>query len=124
MGDALLQKTYTADFLTKKLVKNNGEVPQYYVENHHEGIIDESSFRLMQAEMQKRNADPRSYSGVSIFSSKITCGECGCFYGSKVWHSNDKYRKVIWQCNHKYRKGYKKNARLRTLRRTRLRQPS
>ena len=36
------------------------------------------------------------------FSSKIKCGECGCWYGSKVWHSNSKYRKVIWRCNHKY----------------------
>lgn len=80
------------------------------MENHHEGIIDEATFRLVQAEMQKRNADPRSYSGVSIFSSKIACGQCGCFYGSKVWHSNDKYRKVIWQCNHKYRKGYKEKC--------------
>ena len=110
MGDALLQKFYTTDFLTKKMEKNNGEVPQYYVENHHEGIIDEATFKLVQAEMQKRNADPRSYSGVSIFSSKIVCGECGCYFGSKVWHSNDKYRKVIWQCNHKYRKGYKEKC--------------
>jgi len=44
---------------------------------------------------------------VSVFSSKIKCGECGCWYGSKVWHSNDKYRRVIYQCNNKY-KGDKK----------------
>ena len=41
------------------------------------------------------------HSGVHAFSSKIKCGECGCWYGSKVWHSNSKYRKVIWRCNHK-----------------------
>ena len=41
-------------------------------------------------------------SGVHTFSSKIRCGECGSWYGSKVWHSNSKYRKVIWQCNHKF----------------------
>ena len=40
---------------------------------------------------------------MSPFSSKIVCGECGGFYGSKVWHSNDKYRKVIWQCNNKFK---------------------
>jgi hypothetical protein len=41
-------------------------------------------------------------SSISIFSSKIKCGECGSYYGSKVWHSNDKYRRVIWRCNHKF----------------------
>ena len=40
-----------------------------------------------------------------MFSSKIKCGECGCWYGSKVWHSTDKYRRVIYQCNHKYKGG-------------------
>ena len=41
-------------------------------------------------------------SSVSIFSSKVKCGDCGSWYGSKVWHSTDKYRRVIWQCNHKF----------------------
>lgn len=49
--------------------------------------------------------DKHRYSGVSMFSSKIKCGECGCWYGSKVWHSTDKYRRVIYQCNHKYKGG-------------------
>ncbi len=44
---------------------------------------------------------------VSIFSSKIRCGDCGRWYTSKVWNSNDKYRKVIWQCNHKFDGGEK-----------------
>lgn len=105
-GDALLQKTYTLDFLTKKTTKNNGEIPQYYVEGHHEGIIEPGEFDAVQAEIQRRAGNTNSYSGVSIFSSKIVCAECGCFYGSKVWHSTDKYRKIIWRCNHKYRKGY------------------
>ncbi|MGH2186184.1 zinc ribbon domain-containing protein, partial [Enterococcus faecalis] len=38
----------------------------------------------------------------SIFSSKLICGDCGNFYGSKVWHSNTKYRRTVWRCNHKY----------------------
>lgn len=42
-------------------------------------------------------------SGISVFSSKIFCGECGAVFGSKVWHSNDKYRRVIWQCNAKFK---------------------
>ena len=47
------------------------------------------------------------YSGVGLFSSKLKCGECGSWYGAKVWHSNDKYRRVIYRCNHKYGDRYK-----------------
>lgn len=42
------------------------------------------------------------HSSVHAFSSKIRCGHCGSWYGSKVWHSNSQYRKTIWQCNHKF----------------------
>lgn len=59
----------------------------------------------VQAEVERRKG--KHYSGVSIFSSKIICGECGGYYGSKVWHSTDKYRRVIWRCNHKYKGGKK-----------------
>ena len=100
-GDALLQKNFTVDFLTKKLKKNEGEVPQYYVTGNHEAIIDPATFDLVQAEIERRR-NVRRYSGVTIFSNKIKCGECGNFYGSKIWHSNDKYRRRIYQCNHKY----------------------
>src|SRR5690606_20754880 len=37
-----------------------------------------------------------------IFAGKIKCGECGSWYGPKVWHSNSKYRRTVWQCNHKF----------------------
>lgn len=100
-GDALLQKNYTVDFLTKKQVKNEGQVPQYYVTGNHEAIIAPETFDLVQAEIERRRSAKR-YSGVSIFSNRIKCGECGGFYGSKIWHSTDKYRRVIWQCNHKF----------------------
>lgn len=56
----------------------------------------------MQILMQAREPGKNRNSSVSIFSSKIICSDCGSWYGSKVWHSNDKYRKVIWQCNHKF----------------------
>ena len=102
-GDALLQKSYTVDFLTKKTKTNEGEVPQYYVENNHEAIIDPQIFELVQAEIAKRNKGKERYSGVSIFSTKVQCAECGGWYGSKVWHSNDKYRRIIYQCNNKFR---------------------
>lgn len=102
-GDALLQKSYTVDFLSKKVKMNEGEVPQYYVENNHEAIIEPQIFELVQAEIAKRNRGKERYSGVSIFSSKVQCAECGGWYGSKVWHSNDKYRRIIYQCNNKFR---------------------
>ena len=101
-GDALLQKSYIEDFLTKKQVKNRGQIPQYYVTGNHEPIIDPATFELVQAEVERRKMKRGRYSGVSIFSSRIKCGECGSWYGSKVWHSNDKYRRTIWQCNHKF----------------------
>ena len=49
----------------------------------------------------------RKYSASSIFSTKLICGDCGGYYGSKVWHSIDKYRKTIWQCNKKFKKEHK-----------------
>lgn len=102
-GDALLQKCYTVDFLTKKKKKNEGEVPQYYVKNSHQAIISPETFDLVQTEVKKRSKSTHHLSSTSPFSSKIECGECGGFYGSKVWHSNSKYRKVIWRCNNKYK---------------------
>ena len=102
-GDALLQKCYTIDFLTKKRKKNEGEVPQYYVKNSHEAIISPEVYDLAQNELKSRAKGNFNHSSASPFSSKIICGECSGFYGSKVWHSNDKYRKVIWQCNNKFK---------------------
>ena len=101
-GDALLQKSFTVDYLTKKKKVNEGEIPQYYVEGNHEAIIEPTVFDMVQRELAKRGKGRNRHSGVHIFSGKIKCGECGSWYGSKVWHSNDKYRRVIWQCNHKF----------------------
>lgn len=101
-GDALLQKRYTVDFLSKKKKVNKGEVPQYYVEGSHDAIIEPSVFDAVQKQMAVRHPGKNRHSCVSIFSSRIKCGDCGGWYGSKVWHSNDKYRKVVWQCNHKF----------------------
>ena len=106
-GDALLQKTYTVDYLTKKMKINEGEIPQYYVEGDHEAIIDPAVFDHVQIELDRRCAGKNRHSGVHAFSGKIKCGQCGSWYGSKVWHSTDKYRRVIWQCNHKFDGGEK-----------------
>ena len=75
-GDALLQKYYTKDYLTHKQMKNNGEVPQYYVEGHHEAIIAPEIFDTVQEEMKKRRGMNERYCSTSIFSAKIKCGDC------------------------------------------------
>ena len=101
-GSALLQKTFTVDFLTKKMKVNEGEVPQYYIEDSHEAIIDPSEFALVQAEMARRKGLRATYSGNSIFASRIICGDCGSYYGAKTWHSNSKYKRTIYRCFNKY----------------------
>lgn len=102
-GDALLQKSYTVDFLTKKKKVNEGEIPQYYVKNNHPAIITPDVFDMVQRELARRGQSRGRHSGVHLFSGRIKCGQCGNWYGSKVWHSTDKYRRTIWRCNHKFK---------------------
>lgn len=107
-GSALLQKKFTVDYLTKKIKTNEGEVPQYYVDDSHEAIIPPDEWEKVQKEFVQRKAMGRKYSGNSVFATKIVCGDCGAFFGSKVWNStSEKYRRTIWQCNDKF-KGDKK----------------
>lgn len=106
-GDALLQKVYTVDFLTKQKKVNEGEVPQYYVENNHQAIISPSVFEEAQHQMTARHSGKNRAGSMGVFSGRIKCADCGGWYGSKVWHSNSKYRKTIWQCNHKFDGGEK-----------------
>ena len=101
-GDALLQKRFTVDYLTKTRKVNEGEVPQYYVERSHPAIIDPRDWEEVQAEMVRRKGAGRAYSGTSVFSAKLVCSDCGDFFGKKVWHSTDVYRREIWRCNHKF----------------------
>lgn len=110
-GDALLQKTYTVDFLTKKRVENNGEVPQYYVEESHPPIIDKEMWEAVQLEMERRkdfaeryNINKLDYATVdNPFAGRVICGHCGSSFGRKVWNSTDeRLRRVIWRCNKKY----------------------
>ena len=102
-GDALLQKRFTVDFLTKATKVNEGEVPQYYVQNSHPAIIGPDEFDAVQVEIERRKGLGRPCGCNSPFSAKIICGDCGGFYGSKVWGSNTKYCRVIWRCNEKYK---------------------
>ena len=78
-----------------------GEIPQYYVEEHHEAVIPPDLFDFVQSEIKRREQNGK-HSGVSIFANKIKCGCCSAWYGAKVWHSTDKYRRVIYRCNKKY----------------------
>lgn len=110
-GDALLQKTYTVDFLTKKRIENNGEVPQYYVEESHPPIIDKEMWEAVQLEMERRRAFAERYNISKLdyatvenpFAGRVICGYCDSSFGRKVWNSTDeKLRRVIWRCNKKY----------------------
>lgn len=108
MGDALLQKTYTADFLTKKQVKNNGELTQYYVKESHEGIIDKKRWTAVQQEFERREEFKKKHgianycygAEINPFTNRIFCGNCGASYTRKSWKSRGI---VQWQC-----KNYKK----------------
>lgn len=104
IGDALLQKTYTTDFLTKKRIKNNGTVPQYYVEGDHEAIIPKDIFLLVQEELVRRrvvhtseNGKRHCYSCKHCFAQIVFCGECGEFYRRIHWN-NRGCKSIVWRC--------------------------
>lgn len=101
-GDAMLQKTFTVDFLQKKTKKNEGEVPMYYVKDNHPAIIDKEDWDLVQAEMIKRKNLVNKYTSSCILTTKLICGCCSGSYVKKIWHSTDKYRTEILRCNNKY----------------------
>lgn len=104
-GDALLMKTYTVDYLTKEKRKNNGEVKQFFVENSHEPIIAPDVFDKVQERLNKHCSNKSKIKSNHPFSNLIICGDCGEFYGRKVWHNrNNTKRYDVWYCNHKYSK--------------------
>ena len=104
IGDALLQKTYTTNFLNKTRVKNNGIVPQYYVENDHEAIIPRDIFMRVQEELVRRssvkpgpNGKKHTYSCNHCFSQMIVCGECGEQFRRIHWN-NRGCKSIVWRC--------------------------
>ena len=104
IGDALLQKTYTTDFLSKTRVKNNGIVPQYYVEGNHEAIIPKDIFLRVQEELLRRrvvktsaNGKMRSYSCNHCFAQIVICGECGEMFRRIHWN-NRGCKSIVWRC--------------------------
>lgn len=101
-GDALLQKTYTVDFLTKKTKKNEGELQQYVVTNDHETIISKSMFDAVKQVIKERGESINKYVNHSPITKKLFCGECGEHMGRKTWHSNDNYRSIQYRCKNRY----------------------
>jgi len=104
IGDALLQKTITVDFLTKKRVKNEGHLPQYYVENSHEAIIPKELFLQAQEELHRRNniytgtdKNKRIYSSKYALSTITFCGDCGDIYRRTYWNVHGR-KEIVWRC--------------------------
>lgn len=101
-GAAMLQKTFTVDFLSKKKKKNNGELPRYFIEDDHEPIISKTVFDEVQSRMGRMVND--NFSQYPL-SNKIICESCGGTFGRKITGSYSdfkKYRKAVWRCNRKY----------------------
>lgn len=117
MGDALMQKTYTVDFITKKRIVNKGIVPQYYVEDDHEPIIPKELFYRVQEELvrrasmnkaavtRKKNQKSR-YSSEYALTSILLCGECGQEYRRVTWARNGQ-KKIVWRCSNRLTNGTK-----------------
>lgn len=107
VGDVLLQKTFTADCITKKVVKNNGERPMYLVTNHHAPIIDRDTFNRVQQELARRSSKRKisdkttteqgKYSSKYALSELLICGNCGTLYRRCTWTAGGK-KQIVWRC--------------------------
>lgn len=108
MGDVLLQKTFTADYLTKRRVKNSGQQKQYYVKNHHEAIIPKTVYYKIQEEIARRSSlkkagTRKGKTAQGVYSSKyaltgiMVCNECGAHYRRTTWAKNGK-KVIVWRC--------------------------
>lgn len=117
MGDALLQKTYTTDFINKTRVKNKGIVPQYYVEGSHEAIISKELWNLVQQEKARRKNIKKSISKKAktnngVYNSKyaltdiLICGECNEQYRRVAWKQTHRKR-IVWRCFNRIENGKK-----------------
>lgn len=107
-GDVLLQKTYVSDCISKKSIKNTGQLPMYLIRDHHEGIISRDKFNAVQTEFARRNAGrtPNKrytstgracYSGKYALTERMVCGECGTLYRRCVWSKRGR-KTAVWRC--------------------------
>ena len=102
-GEALLQKTYTVDYLTKEVRKNTGEVPFVCVHNSHEPIIEPEVYDQVQEMLAKQTKRRSKVRTDHPFAGKLICADCGATFGHKVWRlrsTGEHYD--VWYCNHKY----------------------
>ena len=117
MGDVLLQKTFTADYLTKRRVKNSGQQKQYYVKNHHEAIIPKTVYYKIQEEIArhsslKKAGTRKGKTAQGVYSSKyaltgiMVCNECGAHYRRTTWAKNGK-KVIVWRCINRLEHGTK-----------------
>ena len=109
-GDALLQKTYTSDYLNKKTVKNDGTVAQVWVKGNHEPIIDKETWNVVQLEIERRTSFLREhglrtngrYTDDQPFSTKVFCGKCGTLYMRRTLTRLGP-NLIVWMCSSNYR---------------------
>ena len=115
IGDAMAQKTFTTDYLTKARKENQGELQKYYVENAHEAIIPREVFYKVQEELHQRaNIYKKSskqekeakgkHSGKYALSKITICKECGCEYRRQIWSKYGE-KKAVWRCENRLRNG-------------------
>ena len=76
-GDLVLQKYYTEDVLTHKVVKNDGLFPQYLVDDHHPPIVPREVFQQVQGEIARRSPMRGGGARDCALSGKLVCGKCG-----------------------------------------------
>ena len=118
MGDVLLQKTFTSDYLTKRRVKNAGQQKQYYVKNHHEAIIPKTVYYKIQEEIARRSSlkkagTRKGKTAQGVYSSKyaltgiMVCNECGAHYRRTTWAKNGK-KVIVWRCINRLEHGTKR----------------
>lgn len=107
-GDVLMQKTFIQDCISKKVVKNTGQLPMYLIQNNHTAIVSREVYQAVQAEKARRSATASpstktSSTGRTCYASKfalserLVCGECGTLYRRCTWKRNGKTR-IVWRC--------------------------
>ena len=106
-GDVLLQKTFISDCISKKAVKNTGQLPKYLIQDHHPAIVERKVYDAVQAELARRKAAKSptkaastgltSYASKYALSERLVCGECGTLYRRCTWRKNGKTR-IVWRC--------------------------
>ncbi len=110
-GDALLQKYYTSDFLSKKSVRNHGQVEQVYVKDSHPPIIERELWEAVQLEIERRRLFRERhnlrtlgrYTDEQPFTCRVVCGKCGAVYWRRTWTRGSRKTRV-WQCGKRYQK--------------------